>query len=157
MNLYEALAEVKSLKAKLDQLSEFRKESNNYDEGTEPEFKFDDLTKDIDDASESLVRLKLAIQSVNMENTVEVEGEEMKVSRAILELSSTRDKLGHVSEMLKSGRRGLLDYERKSDDPRQVAQKPKRELLALQDKYRRRKNALDAAIQEANTRLTVSA
>ena len=156
MNLYQALAEVKSLKAKLEQLSEFRRESNSYDEGTRPDFRFDDLTSQIDETFQRLTRLKLAVQSVNAENGVRVEGDDMPLARAVLELSNARAKLGYIGSLLKPERGGLLGFDRESK-VRQLTQKTRPELLGMQEEYRRRRVALDSAIQEANTRLQVPA
>ena len=155
--IYEALAEEKTLKARLQQLSEFRKSSNTFDADTNPDFQFDDLTEKIDVAFERLTELKLAIQSANLANNVKVQGADMPLARAILELSNARAKLGYVADMMREGRHGLFDREfRKSDEVPLRWQKTRPELLELQEKYEERKNALDSAIQETNNRLTVA-
>ena len=124
MNVYEALAEMKSLKEKLGQLSDLRKESNSYDEGTVPEFRFDDLTKQMDEAFDRLTSLKLAVQAVNMSSKVRAGGEEMSLSKAILELSDARARLGYIAAMMQAEKRGFLGLDRDSDRAKKVLQMP---------------------------------
>ncbi len=140
MKIYEALAEVKTLKTTTDELSKFRESSLAYDSDTEPDFKFDQLSEQIDKTMERIADLKIAIQLANLENRVKAGEKEMTLARAILELSAIRSKLTSLSSMVEVNRRGgLFAQERRSkDECPQRAQKSKPELLEMQLLYRKR-------------------
>ncbi|MDE1854278.1 MAG: hypothetical protein KGI38_11115 [Thaumarchaeota archaeon] len=158
MNIYEGLAEVKTLRARLDELAQFRRASNVYETGSTPDFRFDDLTDQIEKIFARITELKLAILVANQANDVKVGNEEMQLARAILELSNVRTRLGYVTEMVKPGRGGfgLLERERRlSNEVPEIAQKSKADLLKAKEQYEKRKNALDSAIQEANNKVAL--
>lgn len=160
MKIYEALAEIKTLKETAEELSKFRESSLVYDSDSEPEFKYDDLSTQIDEAFETMARLKIAVQSANLSNKVRVGEADVTLAQAILNLSSVRSKLAYVSSMLKvnRGRGSLFGEDRRSrDEIPQKRQKSKAELLAIQAVYRKERNALDSAIQEANQRVEIAA
>lgn len=159
MKIYEALAEIKTLKANAEELSKFQESSLLYDSDSEPDFRYDELSAEIDKTLERKTELKIAVQSANLSNKVKVGEADVTIARAILDLSDIRAKLAYVSEMLKvdRGRRGFLGDERRSrDDIPQKRQKSKAELLEIQTKYRKERNALDSAIQEANHKIEIA-
>lgn len=157
MKIYEALAEVKTLMARLIQLSKFRESSLVHDADSEPDFKYEELSEQIDTALERETELKVAIQSANLANTVRIGDSEMSLAKAILDLSNTRTKLTYVSSMLNVEKRSdLFGWRHRSkDDIPQKWQKSPAELLQLQALYENRRNLLDAAIQEANHRISI--
>ncbi len=157
MKVYEALAEVKTLKARLIQLSKFRESSLIHDADSEPDFKYEELSREIDTTLERETNLKLAIQAANLASLVKVGEDEISLARAILELSNTRTKLVYLSAMLNVEKRSdLFGWRRRSkDEVPQKWQKSPAELLQLQATYEERRNLLDAAIQEANHKVTV--
>jgi hypothetical protein len=160
LKIYEALAEIKTLEVAAEELSKFRESSLLYDADTEPDFKYDQLSAEIDKTLQRKAELKIAVQSANLSNKIRVGDADVTVARAILDLNNTRSKLAYVSEMLKvgRGRRGFLGDERRSkDDIPQKVQKSKAELLEVETKYRKERNALDAAIQEANHKIEIAA
>ena len=158
MKIYEALAEVKTLKARLVQLSKFRESNLVHDADSEPDFRYDALSEQIDETLRRETELKLAIQAANLSNRVKVGDSEMSLAKAILELSNIRAKLEYNS--------GLLSIEKKSDflgrrhrskdEIPERWQKTPAELLQLQAEYEKQRNLLDAAIQEANHKVTIS-
>jgi predicted DNA-binding protein YlxM (UPF0122 family) len=157
MKIYEALAEVKTLKERLVQLSNFRQSSMIYDADSEPDFNNDELSQQIDTALERITELKLAIQAANLANTVMVGSQKMTLARAILELSNLRTKLTYIASMLNLEKSDIFGRVRRTkEDVVQKWQKSPAELLQLQGEYQKRKNLIDAAIQEANHRVTIT-
>src|SRR5712692_311962 len=133
MKIYEALAEVKTLKTRLVQLSNFRQSSVVYDADSEPDFNYDELSGQIDSALERVTKLKLAIAAANMTNTVRVGDAEMSLAKAILELSNIRTNLTYVSNTLNLDKPGIFDRRyRTKDDVTQKWQKSPAELLQVQ-------------------------
>lgn len=160
MKIYDALAEIKTLEGQAEELSKFRESSLIYDADSEPDFKYDELSGQIDETLERKTELKIAVQSANLSNKVRVGDSDVTLARAILDLSNIRAKLTYVSEMLSvnKGRGRLFGDERRSkDEIPQKRQKSKAELLGVQTKYRKERNALDAAIQEANHKIEIAA
>ena len=159
MRIYEALAEAKTLKTTADELSKFRESSLAYDADTEPDFKFDQLSEQIDKTMERIADLKIAIQLANLENKVTAGDKEMTLARAILELSAIRSKLSSLSSMVEVNRRGgLFAHERRSkDEVSQRTQKSRAELLEMQLLFRKRRDLLDSVIQEANHKIEIIA
>jgi hypothetical protein len=157
MKIYEALAEVKTLKARLIQVSKFRESTLIHDADTEPDFKYSELSQEIDRTLQRETDLKLAVQAANLASTVRVGEDEMSLARAILELSNTRTKLAYLSGMLSIEKRSdLFGWRHRSkDEIPQKWQKSPAELLQLQATYEKRRNLLDAAIQEANHKVMV--
>lgn len=159
MKIYEALAEIKTLKENAEELSKFRESSLVYDADSEPDFKYDELSAQIDRTYERLTELKIAVQAANLSNKVKVGDTDLVLARAILDLSSVRAKLGFVSTMLRVEKRrgGLFGEDRRSrDEIPQKRQKTTAELLAVQTVYKRERNALDSAIQEANHKIEIA-
>jgi len=160
VKIYEALAEIKTLKETAEQLSKFRESSLVYDADSEPDFKYDELSAQVDKTLERMTELKIAVQSANLSNSVKVNEADVTLAKAILELSNIRAKLANVSSMLEvdRGRGRLYGEERRSkDEIPQRRQKSKAELLAIQTAYRKERNALDSAIQEANHKIEIAA
>jgi hypothetical protein len=160
MKIYEALAEIKTLEALAEELSKFRESSILYDADSEPDFKYDELSGQIDKTLERQTDLKIAVQSANVSNKVRVANADVTLARAILDLSVVRAKLTYISNMLsvERGRGRLFGDERRSrDEIPQKRQKSKAELLEAQTKYTKERNALDAAIQEANHKIEIAA
>jgi len=160
LKIYEALAEIKTLEALAEELSKFRASSLLYDADSEPDFKYDELSDRIDKTLERKTELKIAVQSANLSNKVRVGDADVTLARAILDLSIVRAKLTYVSNMLniERGRGRLFGDERRSrDEIPQKRQKSKAELLEVQTKYTKERNALDAAIQEANHKIEIAA
>jgi len=157
MKIYEALAEVKTLKARLVQLSKFRESSLVHDTDSEPDFKYEELSEQIDKTLDRETELKVAIQAANLANPVRIGDAEMPLAKAILELSNVRTRLAYVSGMLNVEKRSdLFGWRHRSkDDIQQKWQKSPAELLQLQALYENRRNLLDAAIQEANHRVSI--
>jgi hypothetical protein len=157
LKIYEALAEVKTLKARSMQLAKFRESTLVYDEDSEPDFKYEELSKQIDETLGRETELKLAIQTGNLASMVIVGETEMSLARAILELSNTRTKLAHISGMLGVEKRSDIfgRRHRSKDEVLQKSQKSPADLLKIQAEMEDRKNVLDAAIQEANHRVTI--
>ena len=102
--------------------------------------------------------MKLAIQAANLSNRIRIGDLEMSLAKAILELSNIRIKLTHISGMLSNERKSdFLGWRHRSkDEVPQRWQKTPAELLQLQEEYERQRNVLDAAIQEANHRVTIT-
>jgi hypothetical protein len=95
-----------------------------------------------------------------LSNKVKVGGADVTLARAILDLSIVRAKLTYISNMLnvERGRGRLFGDERRSrDEIPQKRQKSKAELLEVQTRHTRERNALDAAIQEANHKIEIAA
>jgi hypothetical protein len=160
MKIYEALAEIKTLETLAGELSKFRESSLIYDADSEPDFKFDELSAQIDKTLERKTELKIAVQSANQSNKVRLGDVDVTLAKAILDLSTIRAKLTYVSDMLNvdRGRGRLFSDERRSrDEIPQKRQKSKAELLEAQTKYRKERNTLDAAIQEANHKIEIAA
>ena len=159
MKIYEALAEVKTLTTTAEELSKFRESSLAYDADTEPDFKFDQLSEQIDKTMERIADLKISIQLANLENKVTAGDKEVTLARAILELSAIRSKLSSLGSMVEVNRRGsLFSHERRTkDEVPQRAQKSKAELVEMQLLYRRRRDLLDSVIQEANHKIEIKA
>jgi hypothetical protein len=160
MKIYEALAEIKTLEADVEQLSKFQESSLLYDVDSEPDFKYDELSAQIDTTLRRKTELKIAVQSANLSNKVRVGEVDVTLAKAILDLSNIRAKLANVSSTLSvdGGRRGLFAGERRSkEDMPQKRQKSKAELLEIQTNYRKERNALDAVIQEANHKIEIAA
>jgi hypothetical protein len=157
LKIYEALAEVKTLKARLIQLTKFRESTLVYDVDSEPDFKYEELSKQIDETLRRETELKLAIQTANLASMVIVGETEMSLARAILELSNNRTKLADISGMLGVERRSDLFGRRyrSKDEVLQKRQKSPADLLKIQAEIEDRKNVLDAVIQEANHRVTI--
>lgn len=157
MKLFEALAEVKTLKERLVQVSNFRQSSIVYDADSEPDFKYEELSQQIDNTLERITELKLAVEAANLAHTVTVGSEEMSLAKAILELSNIRTKLTYISNLLNLEKSDIFGRVRRTkEDVVQRWQKTPAELLQLHAEYQMRKNLLDAAIQEANHRVTVA-
>lgn len=160
MKIYEALAEMKTLKETAEELSKFRESSLVYDADSEPDFRYDELSAQIDKTFERMTELKIAVQAANLSNKVRVGDTDVTLARAILDLSNIRAKLSYISSMLKVDRRrgGLFGDDRRSrDEIPQKRQKAKAELLAIQTVYKRERNALDSAVQEANHKIEIAA
>jgi hypothetical protein len=160
LKIYEALAEIKTLDALAEELSKFRESCLLYDADSEPDFRYDELSGKIDDTLERKTELKIAVQSANLSNKVRVGDADVTLARAILDLSVVRAKLAYVSNMLNVDRgRGRLfgDERRSKDEIPQKRQKSKAELLEVQTRYRKERNVLDAAIQEANHKVEIAA
>jgi hypothetical protein len=160
MKIYEALAEIKTLEALAEELSKFRESSLLYDADSEPDFKYDELSGQIDKTLERKTDLKIAVQSANLSNKVRAANADVTLARAILDLSVVRAKLTYISNMLnvERGRGRLFGDERRSrDEIPQKRQKSKAELLEVQTKYTKERNALDSAIQEANHKIEIAA
>lgn len=157
MKIYEALAEVKTLKSRLIQLSKFRESSLVHDADSEPDFKYEELSEQIDKSLDRETELKIAIQAANLASTVRIGDAEMQLAKAILELSNIRTKLTYLSSMLNVEKRSdLFGWRHRSkDDIPQKCQKSPAELLQLQALYENQRNLLDAAIQEANHRVSI--
>ncbi len=158
LKIYEALAEVKTLDARLVQLSKFRESSLVHDADVEPDFKYEEISGQIDAAMARETELKLVIQEANLSNTITVGERQMSLARAILELSNVRAKLGYISGMLAVEKRsGLFGLGRRSkDEVPQKWQKTPAALLQMETEYQAQKNTLDAAIQEANHRFSIA-
>lgn len=157
MKLFEALAEVKTLKERLVQVSNFRQSSIIYDADSEPDFKYEELSQQMDNTLERITELKLAVEAANLAHTVTAGREEMPLAKAILELSNIRTKLTYISNLLNLEKSDIFGRVRRTkEDVVQRWQKTPAELLQLQGEYQKRKNLLDAAIQEANHRVTVA-
>lgn len=157
MKLFEALAEVKTLKERLVQVSNFRQSSIIYDADSEPDFKYEELSQQMDNTLERITELKLAVEAANLAHTVTVGREEMPLAKAILELSNIRTKLTYISNLLNLEKSDIFGRVRRTkEDVVQRWQKTPAELLQLHAEYQMRKNLLDAAIQEANHRVTVA-
>ena len=125
-----------------------------------PISEYDELSGQIDKTLQRKAELKVAVQSANLSNKVRVGNADVTLARAILDLSIVRAKLTYISNMLnvERGRGRLFGDERRSrDEIPQKRQKSKAELLEIQTKYTKERNALDAAIQEANHRIEVAA
>ena len=159
MKIYEALAEVKTLKTTADELSKFRESSLAYDADSQPDFKFDQLSEQIDKTMERIADLKIAIQFANLETKVTAGDKEMTLARAILELGAIRLKLSSLSSMAEENRRGRLfaNERRSKDEVPQRTQKSKADLLEMQLLYRKRRDLLDSVIQEANHKIEIMA
>jgi hypothetical protein len=156
LKIYEGLAEVKTLKARLIQISKFRESSLVHDIDSQPDFNYDVLSKEIDEILDRETKLKLTIEAANLDNKISVGEEEMSLAEAILELSNTRTKLAYISNMLSIEKSDFLGWRHRSkDDIQQKSQKSPAELLQLQTELERRRNLLDAAIQEANHRISI--
>jgi hypothetical protein len=157
MKIYEALAEVKTLKARLIQVSKFRESTLIHDADSEPDFKYEELSREIDRTLQRETDLKLAIQAANLASIVRVGEEEMSLARAILELSNIRTKLTYLSGMLSFEKKSdLFGWRRRTkDEIPQKWQKSPAELLQLQATYEKRRNLLDSAMQEANHKVIV--
>ncbi len=157
MKLFEALAEVKTLKERLVQVSNFRQSSIIYDADSEPDFKYEELSQQIDNTLDRITELKLAVEAANLAHTVTVGREEIPLAKAILELSNIRTKLTYISNLLNLEKSDIFGRVRRTkEDVVQRWQKTPAELLQLQGEYQKRKNLVDAAIQEANHRVTVA-
>ena len=159
MKIYEGLAEVKTLKARLIQISKFRESSLVHDVDSQPDFGYDELSWQIDSILERETNLKIAIEAANLANTISVGDEQMSLAKAVLELSNTRTKLTYISGMLGIERRSDLfggRRHRSKDEILQKWQKSPAELLEVHGELENRKNLLDAAIQEANHRVSIT-
>ena len=160
MKIYEALAEIKTLEALAEELSKFRESCLLYDADSEPDFKYDELVRTDRQDPRKEDELKIAVQSANLSNKVRVGNADVILAKAILDLSIVRAKLTYISNMLsvERGRGRLFGDERRSrDEIPQKRQKSKAELLEAQTKYTKERNALDAAIQEANHKIEIAA
>ncbi len=157
MKIYEALAEVKTLKARLVQLSNFRQSTLIHDADSKPDFDFHELSKRMDKTLERVTQLKLAIQTANMTNKVRVGDADMSLANAILELANVRTSLAYVTGMLSEDKPDLFGRRyRARDEVQQKRQVSPADLLQLQADYEGRKNLLDSVIQEANHRVSIA-
>jgi hypothetical protein len=158
LKIYEALAEVKTLKTRLIQLSKFRESTLVYDVDSEPDFRYEELTRQIEETLERETELKLAIQAANLSTVVSVGDKEMPLAKAILELGNTRSKLAQVAGMLGIEKRtDLLGRRyRSKDEVLQKWQKSPADLVKIQTELENRRNSLDSIIQEANHRVSIS-
>ncbi len=157
MKIYEALAEVKTLKVRLAQLSNFRQSTLIHDADSKPDFDFHELSERIDKTLARVTELKLAIQTANMTNTVRVGDADMSLANAILELANVRASLTYVSSMLGQDKPDLFGRRyRARDEVQQKWQVSPAYLLQLQADYEGRKNLLDSVTQEANHRVSIA-
>lgn len=150
MKLFEALALRKALQSDLGQLISIRSSTFTHTVDEEPEFLFEDLTKQIKSKVNEITKLKLAIMEMNLTYILP---NKMSLYEAIIELANIRSAIEQLQSLLQVGRGALAEYAYRrtiSTELKMVKQEKPENLLRLIQTFEGKRRMLDSLIQEAN-------
>lgn len=145
MNLGEAIARRSSLKSKLSRIYNQRIEAQWCEEGKEPDYDFNELTKEVEKTVEELVDLKKRMMEANIRETITVNDKKMSLYEALIRKGEIQSQLANLENLKKRPTRRLLD-----EDYSLLPQKPLRDVDALISRLEREKNLINNTLQAKN-------
>ena len=145
MKLGEALSKLKKEKSRLARFIQLRKDNVFKEKGKKTKFDPLKLTKEIDEKIDAIRKLKIKIQSTNLNTNLD--GEDTTIAEAIIKVNDIRSQIAHLSSVFEQ-KEGFL-Y-RSKDEKEKVAQLDELKIEDTIEKLEIQKVQLDNKIQITN-------
>ena len=144
MKLGEALSKLKKEKGRLARMIQLRKQNVFAEIDKTPKFDPNKLTKDIDEKTDEIRKLKILIQEANLKTRII--GEEITLAEAIIKVNDLRSKLSQLQNLFEK----KDSWYRSKDEKEMIAHMDETFVEDLIEKIEIEKSQLDNKIQMTN-------